>query len=110
MFLGADYLEAHGLTGKADDYNRLYHDSLPEEMTLDGIYEKFNLYHPDDFKGHSLSVGDVIVLSRSGQKQAFFVDIIGFKELQDFIPAPVIEKKPENKQIKKEHKEEALCR
>ena len=84
MFLGYDYLESHGLSVKSDDYQNIYRGDLEEGMTLEGLYEKFNLYRPEDFKGHSLSVGDVVLLNQSGQKQAFFVDTIGFKEISGF--------------------------
>ncbi len=84
MFLGYDYLESHGLAVRSDDYQSIYRGGLEEGMTLEGIYEKFNLFRPEDFKGHSLSVGDVVMLNRSGRKQAFFVDTIGFKEISGF--------------------------
>ncbi len=49
---------------------------------LESIYQKFNTDHPDDFKGHSLSVSDVVVLD----KKAYFVDSFGFKPLKEFAP------------------------
>ena len=52
---------------------------------LEELYVQFNLYHPADFKGHSLSVSDVVALKRDGQACAFFVDRIGFKELPEFL-------------------------
>lgn len=48
--------------------------------TLDSIYERFNLQHPADFRGHSLSVSDVIVMHQNGQDQAYYVDSFGFKK------------------------------
>lgn len=84
MFLGYDYLESHGFSVTPEDYKNVYHGDLQEGMTLEGLYEKFNLYRPEDFQGHSLSVGDVVLMSQSGQKQAFFVDTIGFKEIPGF--------------------------
>lgn len=84
MFLGYDYLESHGLSIAPEDYKNVYRGDLQEGMTLEGLYEKFNLYRPEDFQGHSLSVGDVVLMSQSGQKQAFFVDTIGFKEIPGF--------------------------
>lgn len=55
--------------------------------TLNGIFEKFNLDRPSDFKGHSLSVSDVIILD----KQPYFVDSIGFKKIKNFLPEQKIE-------------------
>lgn len=49
---------------------------------LESIYQKFNTDHPDDFKGHSLSVSDVVILD----KKPYFVDSFGFKPLKEFAP------------------------
>ena len=49
MFLGYDYLESHGLAVESGDYKNVYHSDLQEGMTLEGLYEKFNLYRPKDF-------------------------------------------------------------
>lgn len=50
---------------------------------LENIFEKFNIERPEDFKGHSLSVSDVVVL----KNEAFYVDSIGFVKMSDFMPA-----------------------
>ena len=52
---------------------------------LESLYEKFNLDRPEDFKGHSLSVSDVVVL----EDKAYYVDDVGFKPLEDFVPLEV---------------------
>jgi len=51
-------------------------------QTLESFFRKFNIDHPDDFKGHSLSVSDVVVL----QDKAYYVDRVGFKVLGNFLP------------------------
>ena len=56
---------------------------------LEGMYEKFNLDHPADFRGHSLSVSDIIAIRQNGIVSCHYVDSIGFKELPEFL-------KPEN--------------
>ena len=47
-------------------YKKVYEGEVPEmfdlPMVLESIFEKFNLHHPSDFYGHSLSVSDVVVL------------------------------------------------
>ena len=47
-------------------YKKVYEGEVQEEKnilhTLESIFEKFNLHHPSDFYGHSLSVSDVVVL------------------------------------------------
>ena len=51
---------------------------------LDYIFEVFNIDKPEDFKGHSLSVSDVIVLNDGVETKAFYVDDIGFIEIENF--------------------------
>lgn len=45
---------------------------------LERVYTRFNMHHPEDFRGHSLSTSDVVVVNR---EKAFYCDWIGFKEL-----------------------------
>ncbi len=70
----------------------MYSAPLTEGETLDSIYERFNLQRPADFRGHSLSVSDVIVLHQNGQDQAFFVDSFGFKQVPEFFTDNPLEK------------------
>ena len=81
-----------GYTVKADDYELAYIADNANGYDLDEIYEEFNIDRPDDFCGHSLSVGDVIVFKDKDGTEAYFVDSCGFIELTDFFgPA---QKKP----------------
>lgn len=84
-FMGMDYVERNGIKIEKSDYNLVYTGELKRGETLDSIYEKFNINHPDDFRGHSLSVSDVIVLNENGKIQAFYVDTFGFQELPTFL-------------------------
>ena len=47
-------------------YKKVYEGEVEDQgsilKTLDHLFEKFNLHHPEDFRGHSLSVSDVINL------------------------------------------------
>ena len=56
-----------------NDYESVYRGEIREGETLDTLYEKFNLYHPDDFAGHSMSVSDVIVIEKEHEKRAYGV-------------------------------------
>ena len=49
------------------------------------MFEKFNIDRPEDFKGHSLSVSDVVIM----EDKPFYVDSVGFKPLQDFVPVEI---------------------
>lgn len=84
-FMNLGVIESRGLQVKRADYVLVYSDRLFSEETLDSIYERFNLNHPDDFTGHSLSVSDVVVLNENGAVKAYFVDSISFKELPGFL-------------------------
>ena len=55
--------------------------------TLEAVYEKFNIDHPTDYKGHSLSVSDIVVLHQDGENTAHFVDSFGFTTLPEFLKA-----------------------
>lgn len=75
---------------KPENYTLLYVGELSELQketqgaTLEAIFEKFNLDHPEDFRGHSLSVSDIVVLHQNGQNTAHFVDSFGYTEIPDF--------------------------
>lgn len=76
---------------KPENYELIYVGELSElqEQTegemLEAIYEKFNIDHPEDYRGHSLSVSDIVVLHQNGKNSAHFVDSFGFTGLSDFI-------------------------
>ena len=46
--------------------------------------KKFNIDHPADFKGHSLSVSDIVVLHQNDEDTAHYVDSIGFSKCRSF--------------------------
>lgn len=83
-FMNLDFAQSHGYTVNQNDYALIYSDKLYPAETLDSLYEKFNINHPADFRGHSLSVSDVVVMNRGGEVKAFYVDSVGFQELPDF--------------------------
>ena len=58
---------------------------------LESLFEKFNLQHPADYRGRSMSVSDVVVLHENGRDTAHFCDSIGFVEVpQFFSPIPSV--------------------
>ena len=59
-FEGLRRLAKMGAKVQRENYDLIYNAPLGEKDTLDSIYEKFNLYHPEDFRGHSLSVSDIL--------------------------------------------------
>lgn len=83
-FASYHWLIMHGQAVKRSNYEKVYAGSLKSGESLDSIYERFNLYHPDDFRGHSLSVSDVIVLHQNNREQAYYVDSFGFRQVPEF--------------------------
>ena len=51
----------------------------------DIIFERFNIDRPKDFRGHSLSVSDIVVLNDGEKVTAHFVDSISFEQLDSFL-------------------------
>ena len=49
---------------------------------LESAFYIFNQERPDDFRGHSLSVSDVVVMNDT----AYYVDSVGFRQLNEFMP------------------------
>ena len=60
-------------------------DNRTPEAILEGLYTRFNLNRPDDFRGHSLSVSDVIALNLNGQTECYYTDSFGFYKLPSFL-------------------------
>ena len=84
-FMNLEYFREKGSIARKEDYDLVYTAPLKAEDTLDSLYEKFNLDHPSDFTGHSLSVSDVVLLHRNGEDHAWFVDSFGFTEVPEFL-------------------------
>lgn len=80
-----DNLQKFGLKVEKDNYELVYTAPLQEGQTLDDIFEEFNLFRPEDFKGHSLSVSDIVLLHKNGENQAQYVDSFGFREVPQFL-------------------------
>ena len=91
LFMDYERTKEKGFSVKANDYELVY-IAENDGYSLDDIYEKFNLNHPPDFRGHSLSVSDVVVYSDKEGVGAYFVDRCGCVELKDFFETA--QKKP----------------
>ena len=80
-----DRLQAAGNVVDRANYELVYSAPLAPGTSLEDIYTRFNIDHPKDFKGHSLSVSDVVVLHQDGQDAAHYVDSFGYKEVPEFL-------------------------
>ena len=83
-FMGMDYLESKGIAVTKDNYDLLYTAPLEEGTSLEDIYTRFNIARPADFRGHSLSVSDVVVLHHNGENTSHYVDSFGYREVPEF--------------------------
>ncbi len=83
-FMDMDYLEKEGIPVSRENYTLVYTGELKEGMSLEDIYTKFNVDHPADFTGHSLSVSDVVVLHQDGENTSHYVDSVGYREIPEF--------------------------
>ena len=99
-FMNLAYLKGKGLAVEGKDYQFVYGDVLREGDTLEDLYEKFNIDHPGDYTGYSLSVSDVVVLKQGNKLTAHYVDSFGYEELPDFIRQreELLEEKPKQKE------------
>ena len=92
-FMNYDYLQSKGVMPERGGYDAIYTGGFMDygnaRTNLDMIYQRFNVDHPADFKGHSLSVSDIVALKQNGVVSCHYVDSIGFRELPNFL-------KPEN--------------
>ena len=80
-----DRLTATGHAVDPANYDLIYSAPLAPGTSLEAIFTRFNIDHPKDFKGHSLSVSDVVVLHQNGQDTAHYVDSIGYRQTPEFL-------------------------
>ena len=85
-FRPLEEVQGKGLAVDPANYEKVYTAPLTPGMGLERIFEKFNIDRPEDFKGHSLSVSDVVVLHQNGKDTAHYTDSIGFVDIsKDFL-------------------------
>lgn len=93
LFLNFRYLQQKGIEPEIDRYEVVYHGSISVSedvgQQLEDLYVKFNIDRPENFKGHSMSVSDIVALKVAGEVSCYYVDSFGFVELEHFM-------KPEN--------------
>ena len=105
-FMNYDFIQRQGEDIRREDYKLVYSGELYPSDTLDSLYEKFNIHHPEDYHAHSLSVSDIVVLQNDGRTKAYFVDSFGFQELEDFLlTREQLEERSRNAEIIEEEKE-----
>lgn len=87
-FMNSEWLQAHGIEPKYKNYELIYTGALTQDGSqidkLEDLYRIFNIEHPQDFTGHSLSISDIVALKQAGVVSYHYVDSIGYKELTNF--------------------------
>ena len=82
-------LQADGLSVDRKNYQLIYSAPLDKDTTLDEIYRRFNMEHPSDYKGHSLSMGDIVVFRQDGKQTAYYVDEgADYRQVPEFFAQP----------------------
>ena len=90
-FAAFDQLSSKKLAVERKHYEPIYAMAMPTteikpDQLLEGIFHAFNVNRPDDFKGHSLSVSDIVALKVNGEVSFHYVDSFGFRGLDGFLP------------------------
>ena len=102
-FEDMEQLKKDGVQLNHDDYELVYEGEVGEfrgKATLEALYTQFNTDHPEDFKGRSLSVSDVIVISVDDKDTAYFCDSFGFTEMPEFFrEKELAQEKPETAKV-----------
>ena len=87
-FMNSEYLQKKGIEPQYENYELVYTGALTKSGSqvekLEDLYRVFNIEHPQDFTGHSLSVSDIVALKQAGVVSYHYVDSIGYKELTNF--------------------------
>ena len=82
-------LQADGLSVDRKNYQLVYTAPLDKDTSLDEIYRRFNIEHPADYKGHSLSTGDIVVFRQDGKQTAYYVDEgADYRQVPEFFAQP----------------------
>lgn len=85
-FMSWDFAKKHNFS--MNDYRKVYSGTIMEDHVYDALnrlYDMFNRNHPSDFRGHSMSVSDVIVLRNSGKLQTtvYYCDSFGWENITE---------------------------
>lgn len=93
-FEGLNRLEQQGITPALSMYDKVYEGALPATATLSNVFEQFNIEHPANFTGHSLSVSDIIVIEYKGEITANYVDRYGFQHIPELAQEIAADRQP----------------
>ncbi len=82
-FLNYSDLGDEGKNPNLAGYDHVYRGQLTRDDTLDKLYERFNIDHPEDYRGRSMSVSDIVAICLNQQQRLYYVDSFGFVDVTD---------------------------
>jgi len=82
LFSSLNFLEKFGLKLSLNRYHVVYcHNEDVENFNLyeflEELFTKFNIHHPEDFRGHSLSVSDIVYINN----EYWYCDSLGWEKI-----------------------------
>lgn len=79
-FRGYDELEDLQRTKEIDSsiYVKVFSGEVDCNSLAD-VYEMFNINHPSDYKGRSMSTSDVVAVVEENKKKFYYCDTVGFR-------------------------------
>lgn len=84
-FRSYDELLQNGFRVDVANYQQVYLSQMAPSDTAETIAQRFRIKLPRTFKGHTISVSDVIVMNRAGEVSSYFVDKGKLIALADFL-------------------------
>ena len=82
-FRGWDFAKNHSFT--IGDYEEVYAGERDKKHILSNLWEEFNIDHPADFRGHSLSVSDIVALKEKDFWYWYYCDSFGWEDITDIV-------------------------
>lgn len=88
IFTSIEQIHADGNRIQRSQYECVYSGRFTPGERLEDLYVRFNLERPEDFRGRSMSVSDVVVLRQGREETAWYCDRIGFTPVPEFLEEP----------------------
>lgn len=83
-FMRWEFAQKHNFS--LSDYKSIYSGKIKNmeiPSALESLFELFNLNHPSDFHGHSLSVSDIVKLDN----KYYYCNSFGFEDITEIVEA-----------------------
>jgi hypothetical protein len=84
IFCSLKFNQEHGFEVKAKNYNQVYACEREDDYSVEDAFVEFNCNHPEDFRGHSLSVSDVVVITDENGSIAYYINPFCSVTVPDF--------------------------